>query len=122
MGERRLGEEVVGEPVRQAGHRVSRQRRDDEQVGVGEVRVRVGRRFLARQRPERAGGDELLRPARDDRRHVVAGADEQPDELTRLVGGDAARHADENARHGHSVPAPRRLRSLSYWPGGRRRR
>jgi len=35
----------------------------------------------------------------------VPGPDEQANELTGLVGRDAARHADEDSRHGHSVPA-----------------
>ena len=104
MGKRGLGEEVVREPVGEARHRVRGQRRDHERVGVGQVRIRVGGRLLPRKRPERPRGDELLRPTRDDRRDVVPRADEEPDELTGLVGGDAARHADEDSRHGHSVP------------------
>ena len=104
MRERRLGEEVVGEPVRESRERVGRQRRDDQQVGVLQVRVRIGRRMLARQRPERLRRDEPLRPARGHGRHVVPGADEQPYELAGLVGRDAARHPDEDLRHGDIVP------------------
>jgi hypothetical protein len=117
MRERGLGQEVVGEPVGQPRHRVRGQRRDDEGIGVGQVRIGVGGRLLPRERPERPGRDELLRPACEDGRDVVPGADEEPDELTGLVGGDAARHADEDSRHGHSVPAERAWDAL-YGPGG----
>ena len=51
VGERRLGEEVVGEPVRELRERVRGARRDDEQVGAGQVGVevlaRAGRRASA---------------------------------------------------------------------------
>ena len=80
---------------------------DDERVGVLEVRVRVGRRMLARERPERLGRDEPLGPARHDRGDVVPGSDEEPDELARLVRRDAAGDSQEDPRHGHSVPARR---------------
>ena len=108
--ERGLGEEVVREPVREPRERVRRERRDDEQVGVLEVRVRVGRRMLARERPERLGRDEPLGPARHDRRDVVPGPHEQPHELAGLVGRDAAGHSEEDSRHADSVPASRRPR------------
>ncbi len=62
MREHRLGEDVVGEPVREPRHRVGRQRRDDDQVGALEVRVRIGRRRRAGERVERLGGDESLGP------------------------------------------------------------
>ena len=41
MGERRLGEQVVGDPVRELGERVGGAGRDDEQVGAGQVGVEV---------------------------------------------------------------------------------
>ena len=97
--ERGLGEEVVREPVREPREGVRREGGDDERVGVLEVRVRVGRRVLARERPERLGRDEPLGPARHDRRDVVPGPHEQPDELARLVGRDAACHSEEDPRH-----------------------
>ena len=81
-----------------------RERRDDEQVGVLEVRVRVGRRRLPRERPERLGRDEPLGAARHDRRHVVPRADELAHELAGLVGRDAACHPEEDPRHADSVP------------------
>ena len=69
-----------------------------------EVRVRIGRRLLPRERPERLGGDEPLGAARHDRGHVVPRPHELAHELAGLVGRDAARHAEENPRHGDSVP------------------
>ena len=41
VGERRLGEHVVGETVRETGHRVRGQRGDHEQLGALQVRVRI---------------------------------------------------------------------------------
>ena len=117
MGERGLGQEVVREPVCQPCHRVRGQRRDARTSASVEVRIGVGGRLLPRERPERLGRDELLGAACDDGRDVVPGADEEPDELTCLVGGDAARHADEDSRHGHSVPAESAFDVL-YEPGG----
>ena len=102
--ERGLGEEVVGQPVGEPRHRVRRQRRDDEQVGIDEVRIRVGGLGLPRERAEGLGGDETLGAARRHRRDVVAGPDEQAHELAGLVGRDAAGHPDEDPRHGHIVP------------------
>ena len=102
--EHRLGERVVGETVRQARHRVRRQRRDDEQVGALKVRIRIGRRGRAGERVERLGGDESLGTARRQRQDVVPGTDEEPDDLARLVGGDAAGDPEDDARHRHSLP------------------
>ena len=51
-GEPELGEDVVGEPVRELGEGVRRERRDDEQVRVDEVGVEVARRLAARERLE----------------------------------------------------------------------
>ena len=57
--ERGLGEDVVREPVREPRERVRRQRRDDEEIGALEVRVRAFGR-LAGERVERLRGDEAL--------------------------------------------------------------
>ena len=65
--ERRLGEQVVGEPVRELGQRVRRAGRDDQQVGARQVRVEVVRRRPARERGERLGADEPLGARRDER-------------------------------------------------------
>ena len=59
--ERRLGENVVGEPVRELRERVRGQRRDHEQVGALEVRVGIGARGLAREREERLGRERIAR-------------------------------------------------------------
>ena len=101
MRESGLGEEVVGQPVGEPRHGVRRQRRDDEQIGIGEVRIRVGRLGLPRERPEGLGSDEALGAARRDRRDVVARPDEQTHELAGLVGRDAPGHPDQDPRHGH---------------------
>ena len=98
-GERRLGEDVVGQAVRELRQRVRGERRDHEQVRVGEMRVEVARRLLARERLERVGRDEALGVGREHRRHVVTVLHEQPDELARLVGGDPAGHPYENPSH-----------------------
>jgi hypothetical protein len=60
VGERRLGQKVVRKTVGEPRERVRRERRDDEQVGVLEVRVGVGRLRLPGERPERLGRDEAL--------------------------------------------------------------
>ena len=41
VGERRLGEHVVGDPVRELRERVRRARRDHEQVGARQMRVEI---------------------------------------------------------------------------------
>ena len=71
VGERRLGEHVVGEPVRELRERVRRQRRDHERVGARQVRIEIVRRRPARERVEGLGGDEALGAGRDERQHVV---------------------------------------------------
>ena len=51
--ERRLGEDVVGEPVRELGERVRRQRRDHEQVGLERGAGRAPAGALAARAPRR---------------------------------------------------------------------
>ena len=41
MSESGLGEDVVGDPVRELRERVRRARRDDEQIGARQVRVGI---------------------------------------------------------------------------------
>ena len=94
-----LGERVVGQPVREARHRVRRQRRDDEQIGALEMRIRVGGSGRAGERVERLGRDEPLGPARRQRQHVMARPDEEADDLARLVRRDPAGDAKDDARH-----------------------
>ena len=55
VGERRLGEDVVGEAVRELRERVRRARRDEEQVGAGQMEVDVLAGRPARERAERLG-------------------------------------------------------------------
>ena len=104
MGERSLGEDVVGEPVRELGERVRRAGRDDEQVGARQVEVDVVSRRTPRERPKRLGGDEALGARRDEGNDLVALLDEQPAQLARLVGGDAAGHPQEDAGHARMMP------------------
>ena len=103
--ERRLGENVVGEPVRQLRQRVCGQRRDHEQVGALEVRIGIGARGLAREREERLGPNESVGGLRRQRQHVVTRLDEQAHELAGLVGRDAAGDPEQDARHRSIVPA-----------------
>ena len=107
MGEHRLGQDVVGEPVGEPGHRVRGQRRDHHQVRVLQVRVGIRGRRPARERVERLGRDEPLCPGRGKRQHVVPGGDEQANQLACLVGGDATGDADDDPGHGDILPANR---------------
>ncbi len=72
VGERRLGQHVVREPVRELRERVGRARGHEQQVGPREVQVDVVAGRPPRERPERLRGDEPLRAGRDERHHVVA--------------------------------------------------
>jgi hypothetical protein len=104
-GERRLGEHVVGQAVRQLGERVRRERRDHQQVGLDQVGVELARRLVPRQRLEGLRRDEALRLGGQDRRHLVPGPHEQARELAGLVRGDSAGHAEKNPSHEHIVPS-----------------
>ena len=104
--ERRLGEDVVGEAVRELRERVRRARRDDEQVGT--------RRGADRRPPAaaaaRARWNVSARPRSAARRGVTSGHDlvpglhEQPGQLARLVRGDPAGHPEEDLAHTRIVP------------------
>ncbi len=74
VGERRLGEDVVGEPVGELRERVRGAGRDDEQVGAGQVLVEVLAGRPPRERLEGLGADEPLGAGRDERDHLVAAA------------------------------------------------
>jgi hypothetical protein len=102
--ERSLGEDVVGEAVRELRHRVRGEGRDHEQVGPLEVRVGIGRGRFARQREEGLGADELLGAPRRKRQNVVSRLDEEADELAGLVGRDAAGDPEQDSRHRLIVP------------------
>jgi hypothetical protein len=104
MCERRFGQHVVGEAVRQLCQRVRRQRRDHEQVGARQVDVQILRRRTPREREERFAADEAVGAVGHDGNDLVFPFDEEADELAGLVGGDAARHADEDPRHALILP------------------
>ena len=121
--ERRLGQHVVGQSVGEPCQRVRCERGDQQQVGALQVRVRVGGSFPARQRVEGLGGHEALGACRRHRQHVMPIPNEQAQHLARLVGGDAARDAEDDARHRHIVPfRPRRAASLRRRSAGAARR
>ena len=105
VGQRGLDEDVVGEPVGELRERVRRARSDDEQVGPGQVRIRVVAGRPAGERGEGLRADEALRAGRDERDHLVPALDEQAGQLTRLVGGDAAADTEQDAAHARSLPA-----------------
>ena len=105
MGQRGLEQDVVGEPVGELRERVRRARSDGEQVGPGQVRIRVVAGWTAGEGGEGLRADEALRAGRDERDHLVPALDEQAGQLTRLVGGDAAADAEQDAAHARSLPA-----------------
>ena len=117
VGERSLGQDVVGKPVGELRHRVRGQRRDHEQVGAGQVRIEV----LLRRPPSECGESlpphEPVGAARDERDDVVPRTHEQARQLTGFVGGDAAGNAKKDPRHPYIVPTPPNVNS---WAGRRR--
>ena len=108
MRERGFGEDVVGEAVRELGQRVRRARGDDEQVGAREVEIDVVAGRAPREGAERLGRHEPLGAGRHERNDLVSFLDEQPAQLARLVGGDAAGHPKEDAGHARMMPTERR--------------
>jgi hypothetical protein len=102
--ERGLGQDVVGEAVRQLGERVRGARCDHEQIGTREMEVDVVPGRAARERAEGLGGYEPFGPRRDERHDVVAVPDEEAAQLAGLVGGDATRHPEKDAGHPRMMP------------------
>ena len=98
-GEPELGEDVVGQPVRQLGEGVRRERRDHEQVRVDEVGVEVLRRLAAGERLEGVRGHEPLGIRCQDRSDLMARPYEESAKLARLVGGDPTRDSEKNSSH-----------------------
>src|SRR6185312_15135903 len=94
-----LSEDIVGEPMRELGKRVRRERRDDEQVRVDEVWIEVARRLAARKGLEGVRGHEPLCVRREDGCDLVAGAHEESAKLARLVGGNPTRDSEKNSSH-----------------------
>ena len=103
-----LGEEVVGDALRQLRKRVRRAGRDDEDVGARQVGVEIVGGRPAREGVEGLGRDEALGAGRDERDHLVARLDEQARQLAGLVRGDPAGDAEKDPAHALIVPSPRR--------------
>ena len=99
MCERGLGQNVVGEPVRELRERVGRARRDHEQVGAREMRVEILAGRPPREGEECLLDDEALRSGRDERHDVMPLLHEQAHELARLVGSDPTGDAHQNPAH-----------------------
>ena len=99
MCERRFGDEVVGEPVRELRQGVRGQRRDDEQIGSRQVRVEIVAWSPAGKSEEGLSPDETLGSRGDERDDLVPGLDEQADELARLVRGNPTGDADKDSSH-----------------------
>jgi hypothetical protein len=106
--QRDRGQEIVAHARRQPRDHVGGGRRDDQQVGlIGELDVpdlrfaieieELGVHRVAGQRLEGQLADELGRGAGHDHPHLGARLDEEPAELRRLVGRDAAGDAEDDA-------------------------
>jgi hypothetical protein len=102
-------QQVVAEPERQPGQRVGRGGRDDEQIGLfrqGQVKhllmrgEQVGGHRLAGQHFKGQRGHELRRGLRHDNGHVGAFPQQRAQQFDRLVGGDAAGDAQQDAPAG----------------------
>ena len=104
VGQRRLRQDVVRQAVRELRQRVRGARRHEQQVGPGEMEVDVVAGRPPREGAEGLGRDEALGPGREQRDDVVARLDEEPRDLAGLVGGDAARDAQQHACHGRIMP------------------
>src|SRR6266508_1208945 len=107
--EPRLGDQVVREPLGQLRQAVRSQRRDDEEVGARQMEVEILSGGAACQAEEGLCAHETLGRGRNEGDDLVPGPDEEPDELASLVGGNAARDADENAGHAGILPIRSRL-------------
>jgi hypothetical protein len=118
-GEQHRREQVVGEPGRQLCQQVGGGGRDQDHLGpvgeldVGDLGLRAGREQLRSDRLTRQGlehqrGDELERVLGRHHPDLVTLAPERPHQLRRLVGGDAARHAEEHPTHIRLAPRRRR--------------
>ena len=108
-GQQHVGEQVVGPAAGGASQQVSRSRRDHDQVALLSnpyVRHLVGvaphvivdrmpRQSLPGRHP-----DETQRTRGGDHHDVVPVGSEPPQQLTGLVGGNAARHPEGDAAHG----------------------
>src|SRR5689334_14953320 len=71
--------------------------------------VEIVRGRAAREGEEGLGPQQALGARRDEGHDLMAAANEQPNELARLVGGDATGHTHEHAGHAGIVPLLRVL-------------
>jgi hypothetical protein len=97
--QRRLGDDVVGEAVRELRQGIRRQRRDHHQIGALQVRIQLLGRRTARQRMKGLGPNEALGAWGHQRQHVVPALDQQANYLARFVGGDPAGDSDQDPGH-----------------------
>ena len=104
MRERSLADEVVGDPVGQLRKGVRREGRDHVEVGPRQVRIEILALLEPGEREERLPPHEPVGPVGDEGNDLVAGLDEQPDELTRFVSGNSAGDANQDPGHRHIVP------------------
>jgi hypothetical protein len=123
-GEQRVGQQVVGQPVRGTGEQVGGCRRDDDEFGVAaEVDVRdvlgtgpdVGRDGVVRQGGPGGGSDELQRGLGGHDLDVVAGLGEPAQQVGDLVGGNSAADAENHPACAGSC-ARRLARKLAHRP------
>ena len=112
-----FGQQVVGEAVGGLGQQVGGGGGDDDEVGrLADPHVRdgvdvvpgVGGGGLPGQGRPGGRADELQRARRRDDADVVAGLGQLPQQLDRLVGGDAARDAEDDAGARTRGPRTRR--------------
>jgi hypothetical protein len=114
-GEEHVGEQVVADPRRvdaeeaRGGWRHEHQVGGLSEVGVGDgvgLVPQRGPRPLGRERVEGRAADEPQGALGEHGHHVGAGVDEPTAHVHRLVGGDAPRHAENDAlalEHGAGV-------------------
>ena len=128
-GEQQGGGEIVGDPRRHLRQQVGGRRADHDQVGLAaeldmahldlvlEV-PQAGMDRLLGQRRQRHRRDELRAALGQHAAHAAARLADQPDQLARLVGGDAAADDEEDALAPHgarlrSQPPPRQRRAAA---------
>jgi hypothetical protein len=112
-GEQCVREQIVGQALRGLGEQVGGGRCDDDEVGLAaEADVRhlvgagpdVGADRLAGQRRPGGLADECERRRGGHDPHPVPRLGQQSQQLTGLVGGDPARHAEDDRRFVLPIP------------------
>ena len=112
MRERRFGDEIVREPVRQLGERIRGQRRHDQQVGVCQVNVEVRAWGPPGQGEEGLGPDEALRAGSHQGEDLVSTLHEQANQVAGLVGGDSTGDSDQHSSHAGILPFRQRRQQI----------